>query len=267
MKLTVLTDNTARIDAYYLAEAGVSYYIQDCGKNILFDTGYSDVFVRNAEAMQIDLRQLDTIVFSHGHNDHTGGLRYLPENIKDIRVLAHPDAFNPKRCDGESIGSPIEQERLASRFRLEPSSVPVALTERLFFLGEIPRTNSFENKSPIGERLANGIWEPDYVLDDSALVYCGEDGLTIITGCSHSGICNIAEYAKAVCGDNRIAGIIGGFHLLEITPQVEKTADYLRLQQPGLLCPCHCTCFHARAAIHNTVPIKELCVGDILEIC
>ena len=67
MKLTVLTDNTARIDAYYLAEAGVSYYIQDGGKNILFDTGYSDVYVRNAEAMQIDLRQLDTIVFSHGH--------------------------------------------------------------------------------------------------------------------------------------------------------------------------------------------------------
>ena len=73
MRLTVLTDNTARIDAYYLAEAGVSYYIQDGGKNILFDTGYSDVYVRNAEAMQIDLRQLDMIVFSHGHNDHTGG--------------------------------------------------------------------------------------------------------------------------------------------------------------------------------------------------
>ena len=68
------------------------------------------------------------------------------------------------------------------------------------------------------------------MLDDSALVYCGEKGLTIITGCSHSGICNITEYAKAVCGDDRIAGIIGGFHLLEITPQVEKTADYLRLQ-------------------------------------
>ena len=95
MRLTVLTDNTARIDAYYLAEAGVSYYIQDGGKNILFDTGYSDVYVRNAEAMQIDLRQLDTIIFSHGHNDYTGGLHYLPEDIKGIRILAHPDAFTP----------------------------------------------------------------------------------------------------------------------------------------------------------------------------
>ncbi len=191
-------------------------------KNILFDTGYSDVYVLNAEAMQIDLRQLDTIVFSHGHNDHTGGLRYLPEDIKGIRVLAHPDAFMPKRYDGESIGTPIEQELLASRFRLEPSSAPAAITKRLFFLGEIPRTNSFENKSPIGEWRINGIWEPDYVLDDSALVYCGEKGLTIITGCSHSGICNITEYAKAVCGDDRVAGIIGGFHLLEITPQVKR---------------------------------------------
>ena len=203
MKLTVLTDNTARIDAYYLAEAGVSYYIQDGGKNILFDTGYSDVYVRNAEAMQIDLRQLDTIVFSHGHNDHTGGLRYLPEDIRDIRVLAHPDAFMPKRYDGESIGTPIEQAHLASRFRLEPSSAPVPLTERLFFLGEIPRTNSFENKSPIGERLINGIWEPDYVLDDSALVYCGEKGLTIITGCSHSH--RRLKRLPTICASNILA--------------------------------------------------------------
>ena len=81
-------------------------------------------------------------------------------------------------------------------------------------------------------------------------------------------ICAVLVLFGAACAAVGIAaGIIGGFHLLEISPQVEKTANYLRLQHPGLLCPCHCTCFHARATIHNTIPIKELCVGDILEIC
>lgn len=74
MKLTVLVDNNTYIDQYYLGEPGVSYFIEDCGIRILFDTGYSDVYVRNAKKMGIDLSELDAVVLSHGHNDHTGGL-------------------------------------------------------------------------------------------------------------------------------------------------------------------------------------------------
>jgi len=96
--------------------------------------------------------------------------------------------------------------------------------------------------------------------------YIGKEGLTIITGCSHSGICNITEYAKHVCGEARIAGIIGGFHLLEMSPRVYKTVEYLKSQRPRLLCPCHCTCFHARVAMNSAVPVTEVCVGDVFEM-
>lgn len=266
MELTILTDNTTRIDAYYLGEPGVSYYITDGEKHILFDTGYSDVYCRNAAALGIDLSTVDAIVLSHGHNDHTRGLLFFPPTERKIPIYAHPDVFSPKRDGEEDIGMPMSTAEAEEHFDLHLSREPVQLTEHLTYLGQIPRTVPFENRHPVGERLVKGEWEPDFMPDDSALVYRGEDGLTVITGCSHAGICNTVEYAKKLCGDDRIVGIIGGFHMLAMTPRVAKTVEYLKALQPKRLCPCHCTNFHARAAIHAAVPVEEVCVGDCLKL-
>lgn len=266
MKLTVLTDNATRIDAYYVGEPGVSYYLEDGDTRILFDTGYSDVYLQNAEQMGIDLTRLDVIAFSHGHDDHTRGLLYFPETAAPVTVCGHPGVVEKKRCDGLMIGMPLSQEELNARFTLRLSREPVQLSEKLAFLGEIPRVTDFEGKEPIGERFDGESWQPDYLLDDSALAYRGEEGLWIIAGCSHAGICNIIDYAKKVCHEERICGVIGGFHLLEMTPRVGKTAAYLKKENPKHLCPCHCTSFHARAAIHARVPVEELCVGDTLAL-
>ncbi len=265
MKLTVLTDNMTRIDAYYLGEPAVCYYLQDGDQRILFDTGYSDAAVRNAEKLGINLVDVDMIILSHGHDDHTRGLLFLPESERKIPLYAHPSIFDPRRFEGLSIGAPLTEEQAEKRFDLRLTSQPVALTERLTFLGEIPRLNDFEAQEPIGERLERNTWKPDFLLDDSALVYRGKDGLTIVTGCSHAGICNIIHYAQQVCNEERISAIIGGFHLMEENRQLEKTVRRFRTLRPKRLCPCHCTCFAARAAIHTAIPIEEVCVGDTLE--
>lgn len=266
MKLTILTDNTTRIDEYYLGEPGVCYYIEDGEKKILFDTGYSDVFVRNAEKMGIELSEVDTVVLSHGHDDHTRGLLFLPKSNKKRTLYAHPDVFAPKRFEGEEIGMPISLEKACNSFVLKLSEKPIRITENIVFLGQIPRVTDFEAKRPLGEKMAeSGSWEPDFLMDDSAIVYDGgEDGITIITGCSHAGICNIVEYAKKVCKNDKVNGVIGGFHMMKLTSRVAKTVEYLQKQSPKRLCPCHCTCFHARAAIHAAVPVEEVCVGDVL---
>jgi len=120
---------------------------------------------------------------------------------------------------------------------------------------------AFEKPEPIGKQQLGNDLTDDYLLDDSALVYQGQAGITIITGCSHSGICNIIEYAKAVTGDQRICGVIGGFHLFEVTDRVAQTIDYFVKNQIEQIYPCHCTVFAVKAAIHAHIPITEVGVG------
>ena len=214
MQLTVLVDNNTLIDRYYLGEPGVAYYLEDGDVRILFDVGYSDIFLRNAQALGIDLSRLQQVVLSQ------------------------------EKC------------------RLRLSKEPVWLTKRLVFLGEIPTLNDFEQRHGFGSAE-----DPvDLVLDDTALVYRGSEGLFVITGCSHSGICNIIEYAKKVCGEAKVQGVIGGWHLFKVDDRLEKTIAYLQKHNIRELYPCHCCSFQAKAAVHAQIPVKEIGVGKVIEI-
>lgn len=265
MKLTVLVDNNTYIDQYHLGEPALSYYIEDEDTKLLLDVGYSDVFLRNAATLGIDLDAVSTIAISHGHDDHTGGLKpYFEKTHEGLTIVAHPDAFKAKFSETLYLGSPLLTEDLKERCHLVLSKEPVQISRNITFLGEIPQMTGFEKRKPFGMQRVDGIPSADHVCDDTALVYKGEDGLRIITGCSHSGICNIIEYAKKVCGDDRVLGIIGGFHLVEVTDQVEKTIAYLKENHVKDLYACHCTSFAVKAEIHKVLPITEVGVGLVL---
>ena len=273
MKLTVLVDNNTLIDRYFYGEPGVSYFIEDNGKRILFDVGYSDAFLKNACKMNIDLLHLDYLVISHGHLDHTWGLdpliRFFTEaEIERIKhqkpaVIAHPFTFLNKMLNGiGEIGSAISEEKLSGHFKTKLSKEPLWLTDNIVFLGEIERKNDFEAKTPMGKIIKGGVEEDDYLFDDSALAYKSPQGLVIITGCSHSGICNIVEYAKKICNENRILDIIGGFHLLNPSPkQLHGNLDYIKNLNPAEVHACHCTDLNSRIALSKVVNLKEVGVG------
>lgn len=268
MKLTVLTDNNTIIDRYLLGEPALSFYLEDGAQRLLFDTGYSDVFLQNAARLQIDLSQVPLIVFSHGHNDHTCGLLALQQSgfLSGKTLLAHPDAFAPKYLQQqghkEDIGAPYTASALARLCTLQLSAEPVWLTKRLLFLGQIPRQIAFEAKMPDSFTIRNGIPIPDELLDDTALVYCGADGLTIITGCSHSGICNICAYTRQLIPDRPIVRIIGGFHLFADDERLQQTIAYLETLQLQELLPCHCVSLTAKIAMSKTLPVQEIGSGE-----
>ncbi len=273
LELSVLVDNNTLIDRYFQGEPGVSYHLRDNDTMILFDCGYSDAFIINAEKMGIHLLDLDSVVLSHGHLDHTWGLYHLIKLYTETRMekvscdnptlVAHPSAFSTRTVDGiPEIGSLISEDKLSCHFNMKLSKKPLWLTDNLVFLGEIERTNDFEAVVPIGKILRDGSEEDDYVIDDSALVYTSPDGITIITGCSHAGICNIIEYAKKVCGDDRVVDIIGGFHLLAPSyKQLQGTYEYMEGLQPETVHAAHCTDLNSKIALSRVVDIREVGVG------
>lgn len=275
MKLTVLADNNTLIDRYFLGEPGLSFFVRDDEKNILFDLGYSGIFLSNARKMNIDASKTDFIVISHGHLDHTWGFTSLirsyvekdfeGESYEKPTIIGHPKVFMTISTEGcGQIGSMVSQEKLASHFKMELTKKPKHVTRNLIYLGQIPRENDFEGKERIGKRENES--GGDRLEDDSAMAYKGREGLVVITGCSHSGICNIIEYAKKVCGRDKVIDVIGGFHLLNPKDeQLRGTVEYFKRSGIRKIHPCHCTDLRSKIELSKVVEVGEVGVGLKLE--
>ena len=272
MELTLLVDNNTLIDRYFLGEPGISYFIEDTDTRMLFDLGYSDAFMLNAQKMGLDVLNVHTIALSHGHLDHTWGLSPLVRALTEAmienrpctrpRLVAHPDVFASKTVQNiPEIGSLISAKKLSRHMDLHLTRTPVWLTKNIVFLGEIPRIFAFEN-TILGETEKNGAMIPDTLQDDSSLACVSPQGLVIIAGCAHAGICNTIEYAKKVCGDKRIHHVIGGFHLQNPSQsRMEQTRGYLSAQHISALYPCHCTDLQSKIALSSALPVHEVGSG------
>ncbi|MBK5253940.1 MAG: MBL fold metallo-hydrolase [Peptostreptococcaceae bacterium] len=272
MKLKVLLDNcvddNTGITESYFAEPGVSFYIEDEGTKILFDMGYSGIFLDNAKIMGLDLSDLDVITFSHGHDDHTGGIvRFNKEVKSDAKIVCHKGAFEKKISNNKSIGMPVMLKELEEQYNVITSETPVKISKNITYLGEIPVTMNFEPRYEYRFReIDSGKVIGDSMLDDSALVYEGDNGIYIITGCSHSGICNIVEYAKKITGKQNVLGLIGGLHLFNPKEyKVKKTIEYFENEKIPEFYPSHCTSFEVRATMYNRCGGKSVLVGMELE--
>lgn len=258
MRVTVLNeDHAGKVCG---AEHGLSLLI-DADKKILFDVGPSGIFLKNTQTLGANLDDVDFIVLSHGHHDHGNGLNL----IKNKKLVCHPDCFIKKyrKKDGHYNGLQMTLEEAKKNFELILSKEPYQISENIIFLGEIPRTNDFEAKKTDFFREGK---KEDFIMDDSALAIKSEKGLVVISGCSHSGICNILEYAKKVSGVENIYAVIGGFHMETAGEVTIKTIDYFKKERIEKVYPSHCTELPALSKFYEVFNISQTRSGDIIEL-
>jgi 7,8-dihydropterin-6-yl-methyl-4-(beta-D-ribofuranosyl)aminobenzene 5'-phosphate synthase len=258
-----------------IAEHGFSALLDvrrgDQRSQVLFDTGVSPRgFLYNLDALQIDPLDMQAIVISHGHFDHTMGLLGLSSRFGHSKVpmVVHPDAYLERKTispNGEErhLPTPLRADFRRDNIEVIEEVGPSTLVEGMVLIsGEVERTSGFEPGLPMQWALREGQWQHDPLVrdDQCAIVNVRDKGLVIVTGCGHAGVINIVRHAQALTGVTAIHAVVGGFHLSG--PVFEKiigpTVAALHEIGPRYLLPGHCTGFPAAAQLANAMPLAYI---------
>jgi 7,8-dihydropterin-6-yl-methyl-4-(beta-D-ribofuranosyl)aminobenzene 5'-phosphate synthase len=260
MKITILADNTVAA-RNARGEHGLAFSIESGENCLLFDTGQGLVLADNAHALNVDLDAVDTIVLSHGHYDHTGGLaEILRVTAGPVAVHAHPDAILPKYQQGEAgvrdIGMPAQSQEAVrgGRCQFAASRQSAEVAPGIRTTGEIPRLHPEEAIAEPFCRDPEGR-ETDPLLDDQALFMGTAEGTAVLLGCAHSGIINTLDYIQSLTDGKPIRAVLGGMHLRSATEErMGWTIRELRRFNINTLVPMHCTGQRAAATLWAAFP-------------
>lgn len=280
MKTTLLVENHSLFNKFYDAEHGYSAWIEDEDIKVLYDMAYSDKFIKNAEALGIDLRTADYVIVSHGHYDHSGGLKYLIQYYKENAMFRKPvllmasEDIMLKKYQFEwnlSLGMDVSLDVLEQYFDIRFVPEPLWLTKNLCFMGLTEISNDFERVVPQSPKVfKDGKWQDDYVNEDTQLCYRHKNGedVSVIAACAHYGICNIMEYAKKLTGASHVHTYLGGSHLRsDEVPQhqMDKTCEYVAKEKIDRFYICHDTDLPCVIQLANACPAMEAGVGLVVE--
>ncbi len=267
-----------------LAEHGFSVLIRvvsgDKSSCVLFDVGGTRRgMVENTERMDIDLSEVESIVLSHGHYDHFGGLVAAVKAVgkTDLPIIVHENMFKT-RGSANAKGAVRQYPDFPSEAELKParlvSTTQPSLTAdgTVCVTGEIPRRTSFETGYTQHKAFVKGAWKSDpLIMDERAVaINVKGKGLVVVSGCAHAGIINTVNYAQEITGTEKVYAVLGGFHLAGKTfeSRIQPTITELEKINPELIVPSHCTGWKAMCAMAKAFPEEFVwnSVGNLYKI-
>jgi len=247
---------------------------------ILFDVGpIPETLIYNAKMLGLNLADVDMIVLSHCHFDHTAALSgIIPEIGHQVPIFAHPDIFRPNfvlKPEFMNYAMVCENskeniEKLGGYFVLCKS--PIEPFPGVLITGEVEKTIDFEESGGVSCFTIDekGNLVPDSLQDDFSLVInVANKGLVIITGCGHAGIVNIVKHSINHSGAEQVEGIVGGFHLLEAKQErIDRTIEEIKKFSPSWIAPTHCTGVipTGKFALAFENKFREINAGDVIEL-
>lgn len=276
MKVTIVVENAVepRAQQPLLGQHGLSMLLDiPDGGRILFDTGPSDVLMKNLLLLDITPDSIDYAVLSHGHNDNCGGLlNFLRSRRMPLTIFAGPGIFAPRyfqdvNAQLQFIGVSYTKEILISSgadfiFTYGPAHI----RENIWLSGPIPKVTDFETESL---DLIDANKQTDRFSDELAAYLVMPEGLVVLVGCAHRGLVNTIKYGQKVTGVEKVHAVIGGTYLEYASDwQKEATIDFLCAIEPDIIALNHCTGFKMQAVLQNTFGSKFMPanVGDIIQL-
>lgn len=256
IKTTILVNNYV-VKAGLKGEHGWSVLVETPTGSVLFDTGQSNLFLENAHNMGIDLTCLQKVVLSHGHYDHSGGLRDFLQLKPNTVVIAHPDVFKKRYCvesgkDPREIGMPDNVLTYRKNFVVTRESTEVF--PGCITTGEITRVKSNQNiinsffLDPQGKSV-------DQIMDDQSLILETSHGVGVILGCCHAGLFNTLNRAFELTGKKSFCFVIGGMHLSNAPEKIiRQTVDALLEYGVKSVGAAHCTGYRGLLALKRLYP-------------
>lgn len=273
MKMIVLMENTPGAQEKILAEHGLSVYLETERHRLLVDTGAGSKTIANAELLGVDLKAVDTVVISHGHYDHAGGLLAFCARNPKAAIYMQRSALEPYYHDERYIGVDPAIGALPQCRFLEPTDELITLDEELSLFSNITGRRLWPQGNKLLSRMADGALVPDRFDHEQCLCVCSGGKRVLLSGCAHNGILNILDRYWELCGTYPDA-VISGFHMSrksDYTPEerenILQTAKELK-KLPTVFYTGHCTGLPAMALLQSVMgdQLRPIHSGDILEV-
>ena len=275
LKITTLIENNPDDKGELFFEHGLSLYIETNGKNILFDTGQSEKFIANAMSLNKNLNELDFCILSHGHYDHTGGLKKMIQKVSTPPLLiVGEEFFKPKYKVGSNEyifnGNSFDEEFVAeNQFAIKKVNEDITyLSENLIIFHHFSKITDYEKRNSRFFVKENNDYISDDFMDEISLAIVTKKGLVVVVGCSHVGIVNILKtISKRV--SIPVYAVVGGTHLVEEDEaRIQKTIETFKEMDIQLIAVSHCT--GAEGIQHISREMKQQFfynnTGSIIEI-